>query len=183
MGHSPSDELVRSFLDSREETGDGPAPRDLPNELDSKALEAARLGAKKLNEEKHIQPITVHFEGPYPDNNPKTAFGIKKVNLALNPPAALIYMALGFMDGAAKYGPYNWRENEVSAMIYVAALKRHLEAWLDGEEVAEDSGKPHLAHLLACAAILVDALETGNLVDDRPKPGAAAALLKKWTVE
>lgn len=172
MGHSPSDELVRSFLDSREETGDGPAPRDLPDEFDSKLLEGARRGAKKLNEE----------EG-YPDNNPKTAFGIKKVNLALNPPAALIYMALGFMDGAIKYGPYNWRDNQVSTMIYLAAFKRHMDAWLDGEELAEDSGKPHLAHALACLAIIVDAKETGNLIDDRPKPGAAAALLKKWTVE
>lgn len=118
-----------------------------------------------------------------PDNNPKTAYGIKKVPLHLVPPAANIYMALGFADGAVKYGPYNWRDNSVAASVYIAAVKRHLDAWFDGEELAPDSQKPHLGHALACLGILADAIETGNLVDDRPKKGAASALLKKWEVK
>ena len=109
--------------------------------------------------------------------NPKDLIGVKKVQLNLVPPSSIIYQALAMEDGARKYGPYNWRENKVIASIYVAAALRHLQAWYDGEEVAADSQKPHLAHALACLGIIVDAKETGNLVDDRPLPGAAGRLI------
>lgn len=118
----------------------------------------------------------------YPDDNPKTALGIAKVSLSKNPPAASIYMALAMMDGAKKYGPYNWRQKKVTASIYIDACKRHLDAWFDGEELADDSKVPHLGHAMASIAIIVDALETGNLNDDRPVPGAAPALFKKYTL-
>jgi Domain of unknown function (DUF5664) len=114
-------------------------------------------------------------------SNPKDRLGIKKVQLNLVPAASKIYQALAMEDGAKKYGPYNWREKKVIASIYVAACMRHLEAWYDsGEEVATDSQKPHLGHALACLGIIVDALETGNLIDDRPTPGAAAKLIAKF---
>ena len=128
----------------------------------------------------NLAELLMEAEDKYPDNNPKSAFGTKKVPLHLNPSSALIYMALGFRDGAKKYGPFNWREKSVAASVYLAAVKRHIEAWQDGEEVALDSGLPHLGHALACLAILVDAQSVGNLVDDRPKPGAAPGLLAAW---
>lgn len=109
--------------------------------------------------------------------NPKDRLGLKKTRLSLVPPASIIYQALAMEDGAKKYGPYNWRQNKVIASIYVDAAMRHLQAWFDGQECAEDSQKPHLAHALACLGIIVDAKETGNLVDDRPLPGAAARLI------
>lgn len=84
-------------------------------------------------------------------------------------------------DGARKYGPYNWRTKRVTASIYIDAALRHITAWFDGEELAEDSGIPHLGHARASLAILIDALETGNLNDDRPLPGAAAALIARYT--
>ena len=113
--------------------------------------------------------------------NPKDLLGIKKVPLHLVPASSTIYQALAMADGAEKYGPYNWRDNKVIASIYVAACKRHLEAWFDSsEEYADDSGIPHLAHAVACICIIIDAYETGNLKDDRPVPGATAKLLKKW---
>lgn len=109
--------------------------------------------------------------------NPKDRLGARKPDLSLVPPAATIYTALAMENGAAKYGPFNWRGNKVLARVYVAATLRHVAAWLDGEERADDSGVPHLGHALASLAILVDALETGNLIDDRPTAGAAARLL------
>lgn len=112
--------------------------------------------------------------------NPKDLLGIKKVQLNLVPPSSIIYQALAMEDGAKKYGPYNWRQNKVIASIYVAAAMRHLQQWYDGEELAADSKKPHLAHALACLGIIVDAKETGNLVDDRPAPGAATQLISNW---
>lgn len=113
--------------------------------------------------------------------NPKDRIGITKPNLFVVPPAAQIYMALAMQDGAVKYGPYNWRENAVKASIYIAACQRHLLQWLDGQDNAEDSGKPHLAHAMACLGILADAIETGNLVDDRPLPGSSPELIEFWT--
>jgi len=123
-----------------------------------------------------IEPI-----GQYPDDNPKTTQGVKKPSLSKVPPAALAYMALAMMDGADKYGPFNWRDRKVTSSIYVDATMRHLLAWWDGEQNAKDSGYPHLAHALACLAIIVDALETGNLNDDRPRPGAFSDIIERYT--
>jgi hypothetical protein len=112
--------------------------------------------------------------------NPKQAYGDLKIPVALVPPAAIIYTGLAFKEGARKYGPYNWREKSVEAMTYVNAAQRHLMSWADGEEIDPDSGNPHLAHALACLAILVDCIETGNLLDNRPPAGNAGALLKRF---
>lgn len=106
--------------------------------------------------------------------NPKQAFGDKKVPLQLCPPAALAYMAVGLREGAYKYGAWNFRESQVEAMTYVGGCLRHLMAWVDGEDIDTDAAlcpKPHLAGALASLAILVDALESGQLIDNRPKNG------------
>lgn len=112
----------------------------------------------------------------YPDNNPKTSQGAKKVPLHLVPPSASHYLATAFADGARKYGPYNWRDAQVSATVYVGAMKRHIDAWFDGEEVSADALVHHLAHAMACCAIILDAASVGMLNDDRPTKGAAGRL-------
>lgn len=112
----------------------------------------------------------------YPDNNPKTAMGVTKVPLHLVPPSSTHYLALAFKDGAAKYGPYNWRDKTVSSSVYVAAAKRHIDAWWDGEEVSSDAQVHHLAHAMACLAIILDAQSVNKLNDDRPTKGAASKL-------
>jgi len=118
----------------------------------------------------------------YPDDNPKTAVGVTKAPLHLVPPVATHFTALAFKDGAAKYGPYNWREHRVSASVYYAAALRHLSAWWDGQNEASDSGVHHLGHVMACMAILLDAESVDKLNDDRPIPGAAAALQSAYVV-
>lgn len=100
--------------------------------------------------------------------NPKDLLGAKKPDTTKIPTVAQYHEALAMMDGAGKYGPFNWRDNKVQASIYIAAAKRHLDLWFEGEEEAEDSGCHHLGHARACLGILLDALETGNLIDDRP---------------
>lgn len=117
---------------------------------------------------------------PYPDDNPKTIYGDKKLPLHLAPMSAVHAMAEAFADGAKKYGPYNWREKTVSSTVYYGAALRHLAAWFDGEELAEDSGVPHLSHALACLAILVDAASIGKLNDNRPLRGASGAIQAAW---
>lgn len=71
------------------------------------------------------------------------------------------------LDGEIKYGHRNWRDKKVVARIYIDAATRHLQAWAEGEEIAPDSGVHHLGHARACLGILLDAQETGNLIDDR----------------
>lgn len=69
--------------------------------------------------------------------------------------------------GADKYGARNWRKDEILASTYEGAMMRHLFAWINGEDIDPDSGEPHLSHLRACAAVVMDADDHGKLVDDR----------------
>lgn len=100
------------------------------------------------------------------DTNPKDAAGRAKLPLHLWPASATAYGAIGLYEGMLKYGRLNWRGTQVSASVYVAALMRHLAAWMEGEEHSAE-GAPHLGNALACLAILVDAQVQGTLVDDR----------------
>ncbi len=80
-----------------------------------------------------------------------------------------------------KYGRSNFRAVGVRASIYYDAASRHLNAWFEGEAVDPDSGLPHLAHALACLAIIVDAEAAGKLNDDRMHPGGYRALINSLT--
>lgn len=113
--------------------------------------------------------------------NPKDAIGSDKIPFHLWPETATILGALGCLDGACKYGRSNYREIGVRASIYYDAAIRHLNAWFEGEECAEDSDVPHLGHALACIAIVVDAQAAGKLHDDRQLPGGYKALLEAMT--
>jgi len=113
--------------------------------------------------------------------NPKDRVGETKPPLHLIPPAAEILESVVMGLGAKKYGPFNWRTASVRATIYVAAAKRHLIQWLDGQDDDPESGVSHLAHARACLGILLDAQATGHIVDDRPEPGAAPQLITRHT--
>lgn len=115
--------------------------------------------------------MTENAEG----TNPKDRVGSAKVPLHLIPPVSKVYQALAMADGAYKYDPYNWRETKVRMTVYIDAIERHLDALKDGEDFAPDSTVHHLGHILAGAGIMVDALEAGTLVDDRPHRGKGSA--------
>ena len=112
--------------------------------------------------------------------NPKQAYGDKKVPLHLVPAPAMAAIAMGLKEGARKYGAFNWRTLTVEAETYLGATLRHLMAWQDGEDIDPDSGNTHLSHAMASLAILVDALESGNVYDNRPPKGAGAHVLSKY---
>lgn len=110
---------------------------------------------------------------PYPDGNPKTAMGMKKPDPSVIPPCAILHLATAMMNGAEKYGPFNWRDQPISTRPYVAAAMRHLLSFLDGEDYSSDTtaaGAPvhHLAHVMACCAIVLDAASVETLSDNRP---------------
>lgn len=111
--------------------------------------------------------------------NPKDLLGVKRVPLHLVPGTAMAHVAMAHLDGALKYGQYNWREEGVSVSVYMSAALRHIEDYLNGELLAEDSQVLHLAHAIATLNIVIDAMEIGNLIDDRPTPGPVAELMER----
>lgn len=117
--------------------------------------------------------------------NPKDLMGIKKVPLGQVCPVAMAHESCAMLDGDLKYGFRNWREKNVVARIYIDAALRHINSWAEGEETADDSGVHHLGHARACLGILLDAQETGNLIDDRA-PGVFTKVAKRlstWVSE
>jgi len=114
-------------------------------------------------------------------SNPKDIIGSDKIPLHLWPESASILGCLGLAEGMLKYGRSNFRAVGVRASIYYDALRRHTIKWFEGEDVDEESGLPHLAHALACLAILVDAQCAGKLNDDRVIKGGTLELLKEMT--
>jgi hypothetical protein len=112
--------------------------------------------------------------------NPKDLVGSTKVSITKLPAITTVMGAMAMMDGAGKYGPYNWRGKKVIASIYVDALMRHAMAWFEGQESAGDSQVHHLGHVVACAGILLDAQATGNLVDDRPTVACVPGQEGNW---
>jgi hypothetical protein len=115
-------------------------------------------------------------------SNPKDLIGSDKLPLHLWPETATATGCLALLDGNLKYGRTNWRAAGVKASIYFDALKRHINAWFDeGEDDDLDSGLPHLAHALACLAILVDAKAAGKLTDDRLIRGGYRPLVTELT--
>lgn len=126
-----------------------------------------------------------HFEpgdnAPEPvkplDGNPKTLVGQLKPPTSCVPPSAFIYLGQALQDGREKYGKMNWRDDPVTASTYWDAAQRHLLAYWDGEDEADDSQCHHLAHAMGCLAIILDAELNGTLTDDRPK-GNVSKLIK-----
>lgn len=127
--------------------------------------------------------------GTKPSNpiNPKDAIGQGKLPMHLVPTAVGRYAALAFAEGALKYGKYNWRVAGVRMSIYIDAAHRHLAKlqdgeWADGDSLGPDpegnpqgTGVPHLANLIACAGIILDAWECNKLTDDRPPINGVAS--------
>jgi hypothetical protein len=101
--------------------------------------------------------------------DPKGAAGALKPQLQLLPPTFNREVAKALSLGAAKYGPWNWRENKVEIMTYLAAMKRHIDCLIDGEDIDLESGAHHLGHVAASCAIVLDAQKCNTLIDNRPR--------------
>lgn len=100
--------------------------------------------------------------------NPKDAAATTRLDLSLWPDAASAYGALAMTEGDLKYGGYNFRDTGVQSSVYVAALRRHIAKWYNGEEADPKTNVPHLANAIACLGVLIDSIVQGNLNDDRP---------------
>lgn len=130
-------------------------------------------------------------------SNPKDAIGATKLPIHLVPSAVTRYASLAYFEGASKYGKYNWRVAGARMSIYLDAIHRHLlklqdGEWADGDMVdpaepvdleAPPTHVPHLASIIACCGIILDAYEVNKLNDDRPPinpvAGANMDVMKK----
>jgi hypothetical protein len=101
-------------------------------------------------------------------SNPKDLVGSRKVPVELVPMAGTYETALAFLEGALKYGRFNWRIAGVRSSIYCAAMLRHIAKWWNGSDRDPLTRVKHLANARACIDILIDAEWSGKLTDDRP---------------
>ena len=110
-----------------------------------------------------------------PSLDPKALAGADRLPLQLLPPVFNRETALALAEGAAKYGPWNWREQQVEMMTYIGAIKRHIDKIVDRFDAGDvdPSGAHHLGHIAANCAIVLDALKAGTLVDNRPPHSSA----------
>lgn len=100
--------------------------------------------------------------------DPKGEAGKLKPQLQLIPPVFNTEVANALYLGSIKYGIYNWRHTNVEIMTYLGAMRRHIDCVLNGEDIDPESNAHHLGHVAAGCAIVLDALQHGTLVDNRP---------------
>lgn len=106
-------------------------------------------------------------------SNPKDAVGVLKAGMEYVPVPVLYGLGLAMLEGALKYGKFNYRAVGVKSSVYYAAAKRHIEEWYEGVDYDPDLEKigvqvSHLDKAIACLVIIRDAMIRGKLTDDRP---------------
>ena len=79
----------------------------------------------------------------------------------LLPPTAVDMMAQVLTFGAKKYKPNSWQTVDNGLERYRAAALRHIFAIQAGEMYDPESGLPHAAHVMCCAAFIL-ALQVGD---------------------
>lgn len=117
---------------------------------------------------------------PSNSENPKDAVGGRKAPLSLVPWTLVVCASRAMLEGALKYGRFNWRMCGVRASIYLDALKRHIAKWENGQDADPKTLVHHLDSAIGCLTIMRDAMLYGKLTDDRPPcsdPDALAQLI------
>ena len=89
-----------------------------------------------------------------------------KPRWSLVPQSALIPMVRVLEFGANKYAPYNWTKG-LSIVETCESLKRHLDAFMEGEDVDPESLISHIGHIQCNALFLAWMLENRPELDDR----------------
>ena len=141
-------------------------PTFSPNDIYSwREADAMQIALYEADRAYGAMPKTV---SEVKDTNPKDAIGDKKVPLWLLSPIAKAHWALAQFAGMLKYGAWNWRKAGVRTSVYLSAIDRHKDKWMSGQKYDPADGTHHLANIMACCAILMDAEAAGKLTDDRP---------------
>lgn len=103
------------------------------------------------------------------DTNPKDGVGTRKWRQYATVPACVLWeVGVGMLEGALKYGRYNYRIAGVRASVYTDAAKGHIDQWTEGEDLDPDSRLSHITKAICSLVVLRDAMINNKLVDDRP---------------
>lgn len=124
-----------------------------------------------FNDQLHPMPTGVPGPGLTAETkptNPKDAIAVAKASTWYVPSRVLMEVGVAMIEGARKYGPFNWRKAGVKASIYIGAAERHLTAWKEGEDIDPASGISHITKAIAGLTVLRDSMLEGNFSDDRP---------------
>lgn len=160
--------------------------------VDTMTMTDVSLGYDALVSEVHIKvEDLIGRDMTYPNNpatdikssNPKDAIGSRKVPFHLVPQQVLGEVALGMLEGACKYGAYNYRAIGVRSSVYHSAAKRHLGAWWEGQDIDPKSGLHHITKAIASLVVLRDAMIQGKCDDDRPPAAADPDWVEKLNAE
>ena len=93
-------------------------------------------------------------------------FNEGKPRWSLVPQSALIPMVRVLEFGAKKYGDYNWVKG-LSIRETCESLKRHLDAFMEGEDDDPESKLSHIGHIQCNALFLSWMMENRKDLDDR----------------
>lgn len=139
-----------------------------------------------------IDPLTDSYEAltfaPLPKENPKDAIGSRKAPLSVVPMGVIAEVGVALLEGACKYGRFNWRGAGIRSSVYFDATMRHLVDWQEGVDLDPDSGLSHITKAIASLVVLRDAQLQSMCTDDRPPRSApfypalnaaAAAVIEK----
>jgi hypothetical protein len=97
-------------------------------------------------------------------------FDSQKPMMVLLPPTALTDVAKVLTFGANKYGAHNWREGIIHSRL-LSATMRHVNSYINGEDLDPESGINHLAHASCNLMMLLEYINLGLGKDDRWKNG------------
>ena len=95
--------------------------------------------------------------------------GSKPAQFDQIPVVAMLELAKTYGFGALKYSAHNFRKGYPFSLSF-SAMQRHAWAWQSGEDLDEESGLNHLAHVAWHAFNLIamqDDVRLDELFDDR----------------
>lgn len=92
-----------------------------------------------------------------------------KPKWSLVPQSALLPMVQVLEYGATKYAPNNWMKG-LSVTEICESLKRHLDAFMEGEDNDPESTLSHIGHIQCNALFLSWMMKNKPELDDRYKP-------------
>lgn len=113
-----------------------------------------------------IRDSTSHLDNPAV--NPKQAMATRdqKLPLHLLEPTANAQIAQVLDHGAFKYGRRNFYKTPILANVYIGAVRRHIDALHEGQDLDPDTALSHWAHIGANVHVMLAAIKAGTYVDD-----------------
>lgn len=93
-------------------------------------------------------------------------FNKGKPKWSLVPQSGLLPMVSVLEYGAIKYAPNNWKKG-LSITEVCESLKRHLDAFMEGESVDPESGLSHIGHMQCNTLFLGWLMQNRPELDDR----------------